>query len=158
MYVCILYVSVSYDCWWLKESEEHEQTFKNATTVVYILKKTCPYILACLDRNLDEDVRGQSMFKDVPITNAFGETIFACWDKSVSTGAGVEAVKGIVMARLTGALDTRAQRREKTVKWVKSQAKKGNMVGDIEAEIERKSKELNILDYFNHDPEESWEI
>jgi hypothetical protein len=68
------------------------------------------------------------------------------------------AVKGITVARTTGAFDTQGQIRDTAAKWVRDQAKKGNISGDLTVEIEKKVKEKNILNYFSHPVNERWEL
>jgi hypothetical protein len=140
----------SYHIWWKDHEERLTDDFKNATdaehwryTVVY-LKAAAPYMLATLERNLDEDL--DEAFKDVPKTNDFSESIFAYWDRAARSQAGIQAVKGIVMAGMTHALDTDPQRIARATENVKRGIRNGTLEGDFEDFLQvavEKEKYLN---------------
>lgn len=159
--------SNSYRSWWASERSVHEQSFKNATAddesfsymISFVIAASVP-MLETLVRNLDEDVKGNSLLREAPVTNDFSESVFAAYDKTVvnAKGQSMKSNSGITMARLTGSLDTEAQINEKATRHVKELVTRKNFAGDLDVEYARKIEELRVFSYFQHPKEDRFEV
>ena len=126
---------------------------------VRYLKAAAPAMLKTRDRNIDEDLDGKEAFKDIPLTNDFSEGIFAHWDRAArNSPAGIQAVKGQVMARTTHALDTDAQRTARATEKVKQGIRNGSLEGDYEELLNSAIMKENLLNYFQYDKEERYAL
>jgi hypothetical protein len=117
-------------------------------------------MIATWERCKSPDVRDSPMFKDVSINNDVSETVFPMWDGTVgkSSGAGLGAVRSAVFAKLSGAILTDSQRRQKAREVVRQALKTGSLSGDEDEETEKEYRRQNLQNYENTPPELRWEI
>lgn len=116
-----------------------------------MLKACSKPALKTFDRNNDGDDNGSqiAIHKNVSIVSDKVESIFAASDHSARGGADFGAVRGDVIAKLTGALDSESQRRTAAEMWVKEHIKNGSITGDYDKLVKAKFEELSMQNYFN---------
>lgn len=112
-------------------------------------------VLATFDRNNDDNDNGSNIeiHKDVILVTDSIESQFAAFEHSARGGSCFGSVRGNVIAKLTGALESDSQRKSQAVKWVKDNLKKGSLTGNFDTLVARKLAELNLQNYWNCDKE-----